>query len=66
MARILLLPAYDVSMTGAQALAAAQHGPFSVKFRVQILNALNPREKLDKSERRFFVDQKPLPWLCSA
>jgi hypothetical protein len=53
-------------MTGAQALAAAQHGPFSVKFRVQILNALNPREKLDKSERRFFVDQKPLPWLCSA
>jgi len=65
-ARILLMAAYDVSVTDSQALAAPQHGSFPVKFRHRIVNALNPREKLDKSERRFFVDQKPLPCLCSA
>jgi len=60
------MAAYDVSVTDSQALAAPQHGSFPVEFRVQFVNALNPREKLDKCDRRFFVDQKPLPWLCSA
>jgi hypothetical protein len=60
------MAAYDVSVTDSQALAAPQHGSFPVKFRDQIVNALNPREKLDKCDRCFFVDEKPLPWRCSA
>jgi len=65
-AKILLDAAYDVSMNDSQALAALQHGLCAEKSRSRIVNALNPREKLDKRDRRFFGDRKALPWLCSA
>ena len=54
-AKILLVAAYDVSMTDSQALAASQHGLCAEKSHGRIVNALNPREKLDNCDRRFFI-----------
>jgi len=65
-AKVLLVPAYDVSVTDSQALAAVQHAWCAQKSRSRIVNALNPREKLDKRERRFFEAAKALPRLCSS
>ncbi|MCY1648871.1 hypothetical protein OVA11_17985 [Caulobacter sp. SL161] len=65
MAKILLVAAYDVSMTDSQALDAPQHGLCAHASRSLIVNALNPRKKLDKSDRRFFAALKALPRLCS-
>lgn len=65
-AKILLVAAYDVSVTDSQALDAPRHRLCALASHSLIVNALNPREKLEKANRRFFVAAKALPRLCSA
>jgi hypothetical protein len=57
-AKILLVAAYDVSVTDSQALAAPQHRFCALASHSINVNALNRRKKLDRRERRFFAGAK--------